>query len=75
MVQDLLWRTLSPESIVMTRALNDAIAEQEQRLGVSTDGCQVVSISVTHEAQSMYAELGYARTGIESQGPAILPEV
>lgn len=59
LIRELLWRTLAPEGIVMTSALNDAIAQQEALRELSLDGYQLTGISVTVEGGGMHAELSY----------------
>jgi hypothetical protein len=58
-VRDLLWQALAPEALVITNALSEAIAKQQDMLGVSLDGYQLSGISITVEAGTMYAELTY----------------
>jgi hypothetical protein len=57
--RELLWRALAPESTSMFGALNEAIAQQAELLGVSTDGYQVSGVSVTNDPDGMYAEISY----------------
>jgi hypothetical protein len=58
-VRELLWLALAPEALVITGALNDAIAQQQAMRGISLDGYTLSGISVTVEAGTMHAELSY----------------
>jgi hypothetical protein len=59
MVRELLWQALTPEQLVITSALNDAIAEQQALRGVALEGYKLTGISVTVDAGTMHAELSY----------------
>lgn len=61
-VRDLLWQALAPEALVISKSLDDAIAKQQELLGVSLDGYQLSGISITVEAGTTYAELSYTAT-------------
>ena len=63
LVRELLWRALAPEGIVMTSALNDAIAQQAALRDISLDRYRLTGISVTVEAGGMHAELSYTPHG------------
>jgi hypothetical protein len=58
-VRELLWQALAPESLVITGALNDAIAQQQALRGISLDGYVLSGVSITVEAGTMHAELAY----------------
>ena len=59
LVRELLWYALTPDALVMTTALNDAIMEQQSARGVSLDDYTLTGISVTIEPDLMHAELTY----------------
>jgi hypothetical protein len=61
-VRELLWQVLKPEALVITKALNDAIAQQQDRRGISLDGYTLSGVSITVEANTMHAELSYTPT-------------
>lgn len=63
MIRDLLWRALAPEALVMTGAINQAIAQQQVQLGVSLDQYRLTGISITTTAGMVYAELSYTPVG------------
>jgi hypothetical protein len=67
-MRELLWHALAPEALVITNALNDAIAEQQAIRGITLDGYTLSGISVTVEAGTMHAELSY--TPAEAQARA-----
>jgi hypothetical protein len=58
-VRELLWQALTPEALVITSALNDAIAQQQAIRGISLDGYVLTGISVTMDAGILHAELSY----------------
>lgn len=58
-LRELLWHALAPGAIVMTGALNDAIAAQQDLRGVALDGWTLSGVSVAAEAGALYAELSY----------------
>lgn len=62
-VRELLWLALAPGSLVITKALNDAIAQQQDMRGISLDGYALSGVSITAEAGTMHAELAYTRIG------------
>jgi hypothetical protein len=57
--RELLWTALTPDALVLTGALNDAIAQQQDLRGVALEGYQLTGISITVESGAMYAELTY----------------
>lgn len=59
---ELLWHALTPDALVFTSALNDAIAQQQTIRGISLDGYTLSGISVTVEPGAMHAELSYTAT-------------
>jgi hypothetical protein len=59
MMVELLWHALTPNALVFTSALNNAIAQQQAIRGVSLDGYALSGISVTMEPGAMHAELAY----------------
>jgi hypothetical protein len=65
-VRELLWQALVPEALVITKALNDAIAQQQDLRGFSLDGYALSGISITVEAGAMYAELTYSLAQAEA---------
>lgn len=70
LIRELLWRTLAPEGLVITSALNDAIAQQQALREISLDGYQLTGISVTVEGGRMHAELSYMPSNREVGTPA-----
>jgi hypothetical protein len=64
MVRELLWQVLVPEALVITQALNDAIAQQLDLRGISLEGYTLSGISVTVDAGVMHAELAYSPTQV-----------
>jgi hypothetical protein len=67
---ELLWRSLTPDALVFTSALNDAIAQQQAIRGVSLDGYVLSGISVTVEPGTMHAELAYTSSQGEEESPS-----
>jgi hypothetical protein len=65
-VRELLWQALEPEALVITKALNDAIAQQQDMRGISLDGYTLSGVSITVEAGIMHAELAYTPTRAEA---------
>ena len=61
-VRELLWQVLQPEALVITKALNDAITQQQTLRGISLEGYALSGISVTAEAGIVHAELAYTPT-------------
>ena len=59
-VQELLWRTLMPDSLAMTPRLNDALEQQYALIGPPPEGAQLAGVSVTMENDRVYAEITYA---------------
>jgi hypothetical protein len=65
-VRELLWQALEPKALVITKALNDAIAQQQDMRGISLDGYTLSGVSITVEAGIMHAELAYTPTRAEA---------
>lgn len=61
-VRELLWQALEPQALVITKALNDAIAQQQERRGISLDGYALSGVSITVDAGIMHAEISYMPT-------------
>lgn len=61
-IRELLWQALEPEALVITKALNDAIAQQQDLRGISLEGYTLSGVSITVEAGTMHAELAYTPT-------------
>jgi hypothetical protein len=59
MLRELLWQALAPQGLVMTGALNDAIAQQQAARGTSLDGYALTGISITVDDGLIRAELTY----------------
>src|SRR5215510_2553697 len=62
MLRELLWQALAPGALVMTSALNDAIAKEQAARGTSFDEYALTGISVTIESDIVHAELTYTAT-------------
>jgi len=60
-IQELLWRALQPEAVVMTPMLNDALEQQYALAGPPPDGAQLSGLSVTMENDRVYAEITYTQ--------------
>jgi hypothetical protein len=58
--RELLLHALVPDGIVMTPALNKAIADMQGQLGYQGEGDQVAGVSVTNEAGGLFAEITFA---------------
>ena len=58
-VQELIWHAIEPGAITMTRALNEAIEQQQAQLGPPPEGARVSGVSVVSEQGRMYAEIAY----------------
>ena len=65
-LRELLWEALVPEALVITKALNDAIAQQEELRGISLGGYTLSGVSITVEAGTVYAELAYSLAQAEA---------
>jgi hypothetical protein len=65
-VRELLWQALEPEALIITKALNDEIAQQQDMRGISLDGYVLSGISITVEAGIMHAELAYTLAQAEA---------
>ena len=59
MVQELLWRTLQPDALVIARAFNEALAQHAEMIGVAPDGMPLTGVNVTFEQGKVFAELTY----------------
>lgn len=59
--QELLWRALVPDGIVLLGALHKAIVQQQEQLGVVSTGYEVSGVSVVQGNGSLYAEITYTR--------------
>jgi len=66
-VRELLWRALAPHALVITKALNDAIAQQQGIRGISLDRYTLSGISITVVADTTYAELSYIPAQAETR--------
>ena len=62
--QELLWRALAPEGIVLLGALHKAIVQQQELLGVVSTGYAVSGVSVIQGNGSTYAEITYTRPAL-----------
>jgi hypothetical protein len=71
-LRELLWEALVPEALVITKALNDAIAQQEELRGISLGGYTLSGVSITVEAGTVYSELAYSLTQAEAGADAAL---
>jgi hypothetical protein len=69
-VRELLWQALQPEALVITKALNDAIAQQRDLRGISLAGYALSGISITVDAGVMHAELAYTPTSTKAGADA-----
>ena len=59
MIQELLWRVLSPDGIVLMPNFTAALEQQYAQVGAPPDGAQVSGISVTTLNGRIYAEITY----------------
>jgi hypothetical protein len=59
MIQELLWRVLSPAGIVLMPNFTAALEQQYAQVGAPPDGAQVSGISVTTLNDRIYAEITY----------------
>ena len=60
MIQELLWRVLSPGDLALMPNFNAAL-EQQYGLAAPPDGAQVSGISVTKINDRIYAEITYTQ--------------
>ena len=59
MLQELLWRVLSPGDLVLTPNFNAALEQQYAQVGAPAEGAHVSGISVTRINDRLYAEITY----------------
>jgi len=59
MIQELLWRVLSPGDLELMPNFNAALEQQFVQAGASADTAQVTGISVTKISDRIYAEITY----------------
>lgn len=65
---ELLWHALIPEGMVMTPALNQAIARQQLLRGCPAEGYRIAGVSVTHDQGVLRAALEFARLHEQALG-------
>jgi hypothetical protein len=61
MIQELLWRALSPDGLVLMPNFNTALEQQYAQVGAPPEGAQVSGISVTRINDRIYAEITYTQ--------------
>lgn len=59
MLREFLWQMLDPNSLVIQQTLNNALAQQQEQLGIQIDDYRLTGVSVTNERGTMHAELTY----------------
>jgi hypothetical protein len=61
MIQELLWRVLSPGGLALMPNFNAALEQQYAQVGAPTDTAQISGISVTKINDRIYAEITYTQ--------------
>jgi len=59
MIQELLWRALSPDALVLMPNFHAALEQQYAQVGAPPEGAQVSGVSVTTINGRMFAEITY----------------
>ena len=67
-VQELLWRALQPDAIVMMPAFTAALEQQFAQVGPPPAGAQVSGISVVSNGDQLYAEITYTQLSEKQVG-------
>jgi hypothetical protein len=60
-IQELLWRVLSPGSLVLMPNFNAALEQQYAQVGAPPKGAQVSGISVSTINDRIYVEIAYTQ--------------
>jgi len=61
MIQELLWRVLSPGDLVLMPNFTAALEQQFAQAGASADTAQISGISATKINDRIYAEITYTQ--------------
>ena len=61
MIQELLWRVLSPGDLELMPNFNAALEQQNALAGAPPDGVQISGISVAKINDRIYAEITYTQ--------------
>jgi hypothetical protein len=67
-IQELLWRALRPDAIMMMPSFNAAVEQQIAQIGPPPAGAQVAGISVFSVNDQLYAEITYTQLSEKQAG-------
>jgi hypothetical protein len=60
-IQELLWRVLSPAGLVLMPNFNAALEQQHAQVGAPPEGAEVSGISVSTIKDRIFAEITYTQ--------------